>query len=155
MKVNTLQGLKLAAYAFFAWLNIDMETFGILIILMTLDSFFGAIKAVRFKKEFKFKTLIWGLCLKMCFLIIPLIVALLGKGVGGDFYLGVDIVMKILIVSEGYSIFGNIYAAKNKKEVKSIDIISILLKSLRVGLKGILDKLLNRIENAGDCGIKK
>lgn len=146
--------VKLGFYALFVWLKIDLEVFSILMVFMSVDSVLGAVKAVRLGEDFSFKKLLWGFCLKLCFLIIPLMVALLAKGMGEDFELGVDIVMKILIVSEAYSGFGNIYSIKNKVEVKRIDIISMLLKSMRIGLKKVLDKTLSTIENASDCKIK-
>lgn len=145
--------VKLSFYALFAWLNIDVQIFTILIVFMCIDSILGAIKSVRLGRDFRFRTLLWGFCLKLCFLIIPLLVALLGKGMGYDLEISVDIVMKILIVSEAYSSFGNIYSAKNKVEVKRLDVVSMLLKSIRIGLRKILDKMLNTVESAGQCKI--
>jgi hypothetical protein len=145
---------KISLYGVFAWLGIDIEAFGILMILMCIDSFVGSMKAIRLGREFTFKKLLWGFCLKLCFLIIPLVVALLGKSVGSDYAAAVNIVIIILSVSEAYSVFGNIYSAKNKVEVKKIDIVSILLKSLRTALKSHLDRLNKKIQDGGNCEIK-
>ena len=145
--------VKLSFYALFAWLNIDVQVFTILIAFMCVDSVVGAIKSIRLGREFSFKKMLLGFSLKLCFLIIPLLVALLGKGLGQNFEIGVDVVMKILIVSEAYSVFGNIYSAKNKVEVKRLDVISMLLKSIRIGLRQMLDKSLAVLENAGNCKI--
>lgn len=147
--------VKLAVYAFFAWLQIDIEVFKILMIFMLVDSILGAIKAIRIGYKFNFKALLWGFTAKLFFLIIPLLVALLGLGLKYDLTIGVDIVMKVLTVSEAYSVFGNIYSIKNKKDVRRLDVISMLLKSMRIALKKFLNKLLKTIENWGGCEIDK
>lgn len=151
---NIITGIKLSLYGIFAYLGISMEAFGILMILMCLDSFVGAIKAIRMKVTFSFNKLIWGFVLKLCFLIIPLVVALLGKSLGYDFAIAVNIVISVLSVSEGYSILGNIYSAKNKIEVKKVDAVSLLLSTLRKALMSIMKRSINKISNAGDCEIK-
>ena len=97
------------------------------------------------------KILLWGFCLKISILLLPLIVALLAKGMQQDFTLLIDITIKILILSEAYSCLGNIYAIKNQKELKSIDILSMLLISFRKATKTQLEKALFKIEQAGDC----
>lgn len=149
------EALKLSIYALFIYLNINVEVFNILIIFMCIDSFLGSIKSMRMGRAFSFKKLIWGFCLKLCLLIIPLIVALLGKGLGHEFEIGVDIVIKILIVSEAFSAFGNIYTIINKIEVQRIDVISILLIAIRKALKKVLNKFISIVENSGDCKIEK
>ncbi len=152
IKMDSLLALlKHAFYVVFAYLEIDIEVFIILIGFMSIDSFSGAIASVRLGNKFNFKTLIWGFCLKLCFLIIPLTVALLGKGLGQNYSLGVDIVMKVLILSEFYSFIGNIYTAKNKKKVEKIDVISMLLKSIRILLKKIIQGFLKKIETGDKC----
>lgn len=151
---DAMNWLKMSFYAVFVWLNIDLEVFTILVIFMSIDSFLGAIKAVRLGYDFSFNRLLWGFLMKLCFLIIPLLVALLGKGVSNqDFSISVDVVMKILIVSEAYSVFGNIYAAKNKIEVKRLDAISLLLKAIRTGLSRLFHNAIGQIERAGDCDL--
>ena len=142
-------------YGFFTWLGIEMDVFKILLLLMSIDSVVGAIKAVRLGGKFKFRFLTMGIVLKLCFLVIPLVIALLGKGIGSDFSLGVDFVMKILIVSEGYSILGNIYSAKNKVKIESLDVISMLLNSLRKRLKTLLNKLLSSVTEETDCNLEE
>lgn len=146
--------LKLAVYGFFVWLNISIEVFTILMVLMLLDSILGGVKAVRLGKKFSFKVMLWGISLKLCFLIVPLIIALLGKQMEQDFSIAVDIVIKILSVSEVYSIFGNIYSAKNKVEVKKLDAISLLLKSLRKSLEILVKRLIEKLEQINNCKIE-
>lgn len=151
MMTNIIWSIKHIFYLIFAYLEIDIEVFLILVSFMSIDSLFGSIASVRMGKVFSFKKLLWGFCLKLCFLIIPLIVALLGKGLGHDYAIGVDIVMKVLILSETYSIFGNIYTAKNKKNVNKMDFVSMLLKSCRLLIKKLIKSFLDKIESGDKC----
>lgn len=137
--------LKIGIYAIFAWLGISIEAFGILIGLMCIDSIVGIIKSLRLGKKFSFGTLLWGYTLKLCFLIIPLVVSLLGKSLGYDFAIAVNITISILSVAEVYSIIGNIYSAKTRVEIERIDAISLLLKSLRTLLEKILLGLIEKL----------
>lgn len=142
-----MEKIKSIIYLVFAYLGIETETFGILMALMTIDSVAGAIKSVRMGREFSIKTLLWGFSMKLCFLIIPLVVALMGKAVGFDFRSAVNIVIAILSVGEGYSILGNIYSAKNKVEIKKLDIISMLIISLRRAMSNTIKAYLSKLEN--------
>ena len=90
--------------------------------------------------------MIWGFILRLCFLVVPLVLALLGKSLGYDFTMVVNITISILTVAEAYSIIGNIYSAKNKVKVDKIDAISLLLISIRKMIKNILDSLLGKIK---------
>ncbi len=146
---------KICIYAVFAWFGISVDAFIILLTLMSLDSIVGAIRAIRMGEKFSFKIMNWGIGLKLCFLIIPLVVALLGKSLDMDFVAGVNVVISMLSVSEGYSILGNIYMAKNKVKIKNIDIVSLTLIALRKGLMMTAQRIVSKIENLGDCEIKK
>ena len=143
--------MKLLGYGVFVYLDIPLDIFNILITFILLDTCFGVLKAYRLSQNVRMKLLLWGLCLKISILLLPLIVALLAKGVRLDFVLFVDIVIRILILSEAYSVFGNIYAIKNKKELKKMDIISMALIAFRKATKYHLEKAIVKIEKAGDC----
>lgn len=146
-----VETIKLALYALFAYLEIPVEAFVILVIFIGLDTILGALAAVRMGDKFSFKVLMWGWCLKISTLLLPLIVALLAKALGFDFVILVVLTVKILTVSEFYSCIGNMYMAKNKVRVNKIDFVSTLLKSIRVFAKNLLDKALKKIEQSADC----
>lgn len=146
-----VETIKLAIYALFAYLEIPIEAFIILVVFISLDTFLGAIAAIRMGDKFSFKILLWGWGLKVATLLLPLLVAGLAKVLDFDFTILVVLTIKILTVSEFYSCIGNIYMAKNKIRVNKVDVVSGLLKSLRVFAKNILDKLLNKIEQSADC----
>ena len=141
-----LEKIKMLLYLIGAYVGVESETFIILVIFMCIDSVMGAIKAIRLGSVFSFKKMLWGFILKLSFLIVPLVIALLGKSVGYDFHSVVNITISILTVAEAYSIIGNIYAAKNKVEVEKLDAVSLLLIYIRISIKKILDTLLKKIK---------
>ena len=146
-----IEVVKLLVYPIFAYLEIPIEAFLFLVGFMCADSVLGAISSVRMGYKFDFKKLMWGFILKLCFLVIPLMIASLGKSLRYDFEIVLILTMKVLTVSEAYSCLGNIYSAKNKIKVEKMDIVSMLLKSLRKMLKNNIQKILKKIEDSGDC----
>lgn len=133
MKRDIWIEVKYLLYAAFVWLDVDLDIFKVLITFMIVDTISGVLKTLKMNyKEFAFNTLLWGLVSKLGILIIPLVVALLFKGIGQDFGFGVMMVMKILIVSEFVSTISNIYTVKTGVIVKDIDIFTMLFKFLRV-----------------------
>lgn len=135
--------LKYLLYAMFVYLEIDMNAFKVLIVFMAVDTVSGILKTIKLDyKEFSFKRLMWGFVSKIGILIIPLVVALLFKGVGGhsDMLIGVTIIIKILIVSEFISTISNIYTVKTGIIVKDVDVFTMIFKGLRRGAFKLLDK---------------
>ena len=146
-----MEATKLGLYGAFAYLDVPIEIFTILITFIGFDTFLGALASMRMGKEFNFKILLWGFCLKIGILILPLIVALLAKGLEMDFKFLVVLTIKILTVAEFYSCAGNIYTIKNKKRVNKIDVISMMLISFRKFARKFIQSNLEKIEQAGDC----
>lgn len=133
-------------YIIGAYIGVEVEAFIILMTFMCMDSILGAVKAMRLGEKFSFNKMLWGYILKLCFLVVPLVLALLGKSLGYDFNAVVNITISILTVAEAYSIIGNIYSAKNKVKVDKIDAISLLLISVRKFIKKILDTLIGKVK---------
>jgi toxin secretion/phage lysis holin len=149
--IRLFNAIKLGVYFIFAYLNINAEVFGILMTLMVIDSLVGSIKAIRLSKEFRFRILIWGICIKLLILLIPMVVALVAKAIGKDFTLAVNWVMNMLIVAEAYSILGNIYDAKNKTHSRNLDLISMIIQSLKNMIGRKLSSSIEAIEKEGSC----
>ena len=148
--------VKTLSYAFFVYLDIDIDIFRILAIFLLIDTVSGTLKVLRWnKEEFRFKKLMWGMITKIGILIIPLAVALLGKGMQYDLSFGVDITIKVLILSELFSSAGNFYTLRTGIVVNDIDFISMGLLAIRKGSKKQIDKLMKVIENAGGCTTKE
>ncbi len=141
-----LEKIKMLLYIIGAYIGVEVEAFIILMTFMCMDSILGAVKAMRLGEKFSFNKMLWGYILKLCFLVVPLVLALLGKSLGYDFNAVVNITISILTVAEAYSIIGNIYSAKNKVKVDKIDAISLLLISVRKFIKKILDTLIGKVK---------
>lgn len=140
--------IKASIYGAFVFLNIDTDIVKILMILMLFDTVFGIIKAIILSETISFKILFFGLTTKLLILLIPMTLALVGKGLKTyDFTPIVDVVLKVLVVSEGISIVTSMYAIKKREKVENIDFVSMLLQSIRKGLMKILKMWLGQIEN--------
>jgi toxin secretion/phage lysis holin len=139
--------IKNTIYITFAFLNIDLDIVKILMVLMLFDTAFGVIRSLVLGDKFSFKMLFFGLSTKMLILLIPMTLALVGKGLKYDFTPMVNVVMKVLVVAEGISIFTSMYSIKTKSKVENVDFISMLLNSIRKGLTKLLKMWLGEIEN--------
>ena len=146
--------LKISVYPIFIYLNINTELVGILCALMLIDSILGAVKAYRIFHRFTFKILLWGIVLKMLMLLIPITVALMGRGIGYDLVILVDMTIKLMVVGEGYSILGNMYSIRTKRELKKVDAVSMMLISFRKSTYAVLTSFLQKIESFSDCNFK-
>jgi len=128
-----LNEIKAIAYSTFIYLNIDVNIVRVLIWLMLIDTISGIIKNTSLGNRFDFKVLFFGVCSKLMVLLVPMVVALVGKGLSSsyNFIPILDGILKILIISEGLSVITNFYVVKTKKEVKNFDIITLLLSKIR------------------------
>ncbi|TNE75016.1 hypothetical protein EP331_00170 [bacterium] len=145
----------------FAYFGIDQEVFVILCSLMFLDSFLGGIKSHRLHtslpdtySKWEWQKFWWGLCVKIMVACLPFLLAILAITFDYDGKWFIDACIKIMIVSEVYSVLGNIYAIKNRKDVKKIDAISVILHTTREALYSWLMTSLKRIEKSKDCNFK-
>jgi hypothetical protein len=135
-------------YGLFVYLDINTETISILATLMVIDTFFGSVKTFRIDyTKFKFKLLLLGFCSKIAFLMIPVVVAFAGKGLGYELKVLVDISIKILIASETISIISNAIAIKTKKDTQDYDIITTFLKYLRNVFVKVSEALLVNLKD--------
>jgi len=143
---------KTAVYLSFAFLQIDTDVVKVLMLLMLIDTLSGILKSAAMNHKFDFKLLFFGLCSKLIVLLIPMVLALVGKGISKsyDFSPVLDAVLKVLVVAEGLSIISNFYVMKTKKEIQSVDIVTLLLSAIRKGMLAIINATLNKIENPID-----
>ncbi|CAL2092069.1 conserved membrane hypothetical protein [Tenacibaculum sp. 190524A05c] len=128
---ESYEWVKYLFYALFTFLGIKSDVVKILFWLMLIDTCFGIIKTLSLGLKFKIKKLALGFISKLSILLIPMTIALIGKGLSFDFKWFVTAVMNILIVSEGISIFSNWLSIRQKKEVKNDDLITKLLNAIR------------------------
>jgi phage-related holin len=129
-------------YAAFSYLSLDIDIVRILMWLMIIDTFFGAIKAVRVVKiKFSLKTMLWGILTKATILTIPMILALVALGLGYDFIWLIDIVIKILVLHEGISIITNMISIRQNKDIVNADIVSVMLLKIREVFTDLVKRL--------------
>ncbi len=118
----------------------------ILFFLMCIDMATGIVSTGTIEgwAKIKSRVAIAGLLSKLMVLLIPLVIALVGSGLHQDLTLIAVGAVYILILSEAYSVLGNIQAIRAGKKVTEFDAVSMLLKSIRKMfmkmLKNNLDK---------------
>ncbi|WP_299767965.1 phage holin family protein [uncultured Dokdonia sp.] len=138
--------MKILIYSFFVYIDIDVELLKVLFCLILIDTFLGVVKVFVLEKDFSFKKLILGLVSKIAVLLIPMSLTLMGKGLNYDFKWFVTLVMDLLIVSDGISIFSNVIAIRTKNEVKNFDALTKLLKTVRCSLIKLFKRFLDTID---------
>lgn len=138
--------IKILIYSFFVYIDIDIELLKVLFCLMLIDTFLGIVKVIVLEKTFYFKKLILGFVSKLAVLVIPMSLNLMGKGLNYDFNWFITLVIDLLIVSDGISIFSNVIAIKTKQEVKNFDALTKLLKAVRSSLINLFKRFLDTID---------
>ena len=137
--------LKQSCYpiAFFAGiLGTSVEIVNVLTILILLDVATGLVKAYRVNggNSIRSGRLSAGILSKLVVILIPLVIALTGKGIGLDLTALVKGTLSTLILAEAYSNLSNIQMIRSGIEVKEFDVISKLVKSVQKVLLKLLDK---------------
>jgi len=145
--------IKAFLYGLIIYFQIDKEIAGILMALILADMFLGGIKAsVIPEMKFSMSSFWAGLLKKASLLIIIMVLALISKGLGfDDFKQMVTIVMKIMVLNEGISVFNCIRSIRAKKEFKSNDFISILIEKIESNLTKYMDKLIKMFDENSTC----
>lgn len=138
-----IAALKNATYiaAFFSaavWLGFEPQSIGIFIALMTLDVVFGTIRAgiVDGGRSIRSALLSRGIIAKLLLLGVPVTCALALKGVGYSPQLLAQGVVNVLILSEAYSVLGNIHSALTRTPKNEFDAVAYVLSLI----KTLLDK---------------
>ena len=123
-----------------SWLGFEPQSVSIFIVLMTLDVIFGTIRAgvVDGCSRIKSAVLSKGILAKMLLLGVPVTCALGLKGVGFSPDLLAQAVVNVLILSETYSVLGNIHSAMYKVPKNEFDAVQWILRFI----KKLLDRAL-------------
>lgn len=117
-----------------AYLNMDKEVIALFSVLLVIDYLTGLHKARILGHSITSNKMKYGLISKILLLLIPITLAIGGKAVGADFHYVVLASMNILIISEVYSIIGNIYASSTKEEFPEWDAVAMIGKKIRTFL---------------------
>jgi phage-related holin len=113
--------------------GLPSESFQILAGLMVADTITGIIRVGRIHgwQSVRSSRLGAGVVSKMVIIGAPVVIAWAGKGAGIDLTPVASAALSILILSEAYSILGNMHATHIGKDVKEFDAVAYLLKATR------------------------
>lgn len=123
-----------------AYLQISQEPFTLFAILLVIDYLTGLAKARTLGHSITSNKMKYGLISKFSLIVVPLVVAMGAKALGADSHYVLTSGMYILILSEVYSIIGNIYSTRTKEEFPEYDALAMIGKQIRTIL----------IRNSGD-----
>jgi hypothetical protein len=110
-------------------------------VFIGLDILTGVISSIRVDGWHKItsKSLAFGITFKMLMVLIPLLVAWTGKGIGIDLITMATWSLNVLIVSESLSIIGNIQQIKTGEEIQEIDAVMIITNRLKKFLEKFVE----------------
>ena len=114
-----------------AYLEISQEPFTIFAILLVIDYITGVWKAKTLGISITSNKMKYGLISKLSLLIIPIVLAMGAKATGADYHYILLSGMYILVLSEVYSIIGNIYCMNTGEELPEYDAVAMLGKQIR------------------------
>jgi hypothetical protein len=118
------------------YLGIPKEPFLLFGVILLGDFITGIYKAKVLGESITSNKAKYGIISKFSLMIIPLTLAIGVKAIGMDgkplFVYGLN----LLILSEVYSVIGNIYTIRTKQELPEWDVISLLGKKIRTFLEG-------------------
>lgn len=129
-------------YTGLIFLNIDVNIFKYVVILMLFDTFMGGLKSTFVKGlQFSFKELYKGIAIKSLLLLIPMATALLSMSLGYMEYKWVlDYVLRAIVVSEFISIITNYLSIRKNENIKNPDVLAMLLNYLKDKLIEVVKK---------------
>ena len=118
------------------WAGVDEQTYTIFAVLLVFDYLTGITKAFILEQKITSNRSKYGIASKLSLLIIPVILGLGGKAVDADFALTIYWAMNVLILSEVYSIVGNIYSIRSGEEMPEFDAVQAIGKRIRLVMTG-------------------
>lgn len=113
------------------YLGINGESFFLFAVLLFIDYITGITKARCMSAAITSNRMKYGIISKLSLLLIPLILAIGAKAVNADFSTVLLVGINILVLSEVYSIIGNIYTIRTREELPEYDVVAILGKRIR------------------------
>lgn len=131
--------VKNAMYLPAIFVGLSTHNFAVLAILLLLDIITGAWRSavINGPQSVTSWRALNGLASKMLFLLIPLVVAHMGRGFDLDLAGVAQAALGVLMLFTGYSIIGNIYGIRTGKMAKEYDAVRVVLN--------MLEKVLDRL----------
>lgn len=124
MKAVFLNFLYIPFVALLQYLGLDGEVLLIFTGLLIIDIITGWLKTLAIGEKPKSWRLANGIISKVVLVTIPLVMALAAKALHIDISWLFYVVIDALILSEVYSIFGNVYTMNTGKNVEEYDVLS-------------------------------
>lgn len=108
--------------------------------LIVVDVFTGVVKSgvIHGWKSIKSSVAQRGIIAKCFLMLAPLTLALAGRGLGFSTSVLAQSTLNLLILSEAYSIIGNINAVRTGEDKIEFDAVAFVLSKVREGLKRII-----------------
>lgn len=138
LKAIILNILYIPLVSLLAWLHIPQEPMLILAVLLGIDFFTGITKVFILKGHLRSYRAIAGMLTKGSILLLVMTLALMAKGLNLDFKFYISLFISVLIISETYSVFGNVYAIKTGEEIEEFDAVAMAIKRVRVVIERLL-----------------
>jgi len=138
LKMMLLNVMYIPFITLMQYLEIDAEVVLIFAVLLIVDIITGWFKVLSLGNKPKSWRLANGIISKLVLLFIPIVVALGAKAIHVDLSWLFYVVLDALILSEVYSIIGNIYTINTKKVAEEYDVLSKILKLIRNTLNKLL-----------------
>lgn len=135
-------GVKNLTYIAAAFLGLNPLSYYILGIFMILDTFTGVVRSgvIHGWRSVTSHAASIGVLSKCTVILVPLLLALAGKGIGFDLSFIAKSALNILILAELYSILSNIQSIRVKQDVEEFDAVNYVLGWIRT----LLEKKVKR-----------
>jgi len=132
----------LAFIASSQYLGLAPESVGILAGLIVVDIVTGVAKSgiLYGWRSIRSSRLASGTLAKMLLLLVPASVAAAGRGIGIDISAVAQSAITVLILSQAYSVIGNIHAVQTRTEKNEFDAVAFILRSVRDVLERFMEK---------------
>ena len=136
--ISVLNLFYLPCVPFLAYLSVPVEPIFILAILLGMDYFTGILKVFVLKGHLRSYRAVAGMLTKASIVLLVLALAFMAKGLGLDFKLYLSLLISALIISETYSIIGNVYSIVSREEIEEFDAVAMVIKRLRFFIEKML-----------------
>lgn len=149
--INKLKAISYAVITpILTFTGIKEDIIIILSILIVFDILTAVIRELVTKEgRFKSAALWIGIGSKGLIILIPVLLALVGKGIGMDFKWFVDMSLSALVVAEAYSTLGNIVQIrKNDKSIDEQDAVTMVIKAIESVLKEIVTIMISKFKKS-------
>lgn len=139
-EISIITILKNLGYIPAIFLGLSFQSYTILAIFMIIDTIAGITRSGtlhgwRSVTSFKLTS---GILAKSLIILLPLLIALAGIGIGIDLIFLAKGALGMLILAQLYSIIGNIYAIKVKKDIHEFDAVGWVLLKIKFTVEKIL-----------------